>query len=56
MLLELGEELGIKDVQALLLGLRNDVVLKEAEIEEDQDVIEVHTRLEELEVLFGHLD
>ena len=35
LLLQLGEELWIKDVQALLLGLRNDIVLKEAEIKED---------------------
>ena len=54
LLLQLCEELRIKDVQTLLLRLWNDIVLEKAEIEEDQDVIEVHTRFQELEVLFGH--
>ena len=56
LLLQLREELRIKDVQTLLLRLGNDIVLEEAEIEEDQDVIEVHPRLQELEVLLGHFD
>ena len=52
--MELCEELRIKDVEVVLRLLWNDVVLKEAEIEQDQYVIQVHSRLQEFEIFLGY--
>jgi len=38
---QFGEELGIVDVESLLDFLGNDIVLEEAEVKQDQDVVEV---------------
>jgi hypothetical protein len=54
-LLQLGEELRVKDVDLLLHVGWDDVVLQEAQIEQDKNVVQVDTRLEELEVLLADL-
>ena len=55
-LLQLGEELGVEDVNFFVKWLWDHIVLQKAEVKEDQDVIEVNTRLQKLEVLFSYLN
>ena len=53
--LQLCEKLRVEDVDSGLKRLWNHVVLQEAQVEKDQDVIQVDTRSEELEVLLADL-
>ena len=55
-LLELGEELGVEDVDFGLERPRDHVVLQEAQMEKDQDVVEIDSRLEKLEVFLADGD
>lgn len=55
-LLQLGEELGVEDVNFFVKWLWDHVVLQKAEVKEDQNVIEVNTGLQKLEVLFSYLN
>lgn len=55
-LLQLGEELGVKDVNLFVKWLWDHVVLQKAEVKEDQNVIQVNTGLQKLEVLFSYLN
>lgn len=55
-LLELGEKLRVENVDLIIKGLGNHIILKEAQVEENQNVIEVDARFEKLEVLLCDLD
>lgn len=55
-LLQLGEELRVEDVNFFVKWLWDHVVLQKAEVKEDQNVIEVNTWLQKLEVLFSYLN
>lgn len=52
-LLQLGKELGVEDVDLVFEVLGDYVVLEEAQVKEDEDVIQVNTWLEELKVFLG---
>ena len=54
-LLKLGEELRIKDVNFGFQWLRNHVVLQETQVEQNQYIVEVYARLEELEIFLVDL-
>ena len=54
--MELGEELGVEDVDFGLERPRDHVVLQEAQVEKDQYIVEIDTRFEKLKVFLADRD
>ena len=53
-LLQLGEELWIKDVALLLLILWNNIVLQKAKVKEDKNIVKIDPRLKKFKIFFRH--
>ena len=52
--LQFSEELRVENVAPFLFRLWNHIILQKAEVEKDEDIVEIDTWLEEFEIFFCH--